>query len=675
MVSSHKAFNTSPVRRIGFVWGKPAMARASWWFGLLCVYRPAVSSVTGLSFLPGAARVFPRCILISVRGLLAWSVFFSLAAYFAGAAVLQARLAGEPFNKVSYAHVVAPWRWKEIPLLRGEAFLAQARENSGKGRHGEAFALLRMGLARRPEDLESRLMLAGYYTGFLRRDLGVRVLFEGLRHGIVTEDYLGAAISYLQDADLPDQVVAFCRQAREAIAPVASARRVIDSAEAGALLELGNVDDARRLVSALAAPEEGWARRLRLQVALAARDYKVALEDVRDWTRRQPGDPDLWALYVGVCRQAGLFSEMDSALVRLRALNPSKPGFATMSVVQNQLAGRSREAMVALDELLFRFGSNRSLLDGLAGELGSAGGVDLLERLETAMNEHGHDLQHVRFGRLVAQMENADWNQARVTRDLLGVRREKLSPAIKLYVQISEALIDYCMTGAPAAKSTVMEQLARHDGRLRLYLQIADCMMAAGRWEGAREALVLAEGAYPESLRIAQRRRQVDTALADARSEERLDAAPVETSPTVSAPIFFRTIDADMAAGRMEAALRNLDETKRQSPSWWAENRGEVEQREIALCVNLEDLSRLKLAVSQALRDAGAPRAEEMLAVAERARAEKKIAAARVVLTEIVRRWPDHGRARAALASTAAARAPAARDDSEGFSATRSPST
>lgn len=646
------------------------MARANWRLGLLCVYRPAVSSVTGLSFMPVAARVFPRCVLISVRGLLAWSAVFALAAYFAGAAVLHARLAGEPFNKVSYAHVIAPWRWKEIPMLRGEAFLAQAREHSSKGRHGEAFALLRMGLARRPDDAKSRLMLAGYYAGFLRRDLGVRVLFEGLGHGIVTEEYLGAAISYLQDADRPDQTVTFCREARRAVVLDARARSLIDAAETGAWLELGDIDAARRLVSALATPEEGWVRRLRLQVALAGRDFDGALEIVRDWTRRQPVDPELWALYVGVCRQAGRFSEMDVALARLRALNPAKPGFATMSVVQNQLAGRMREASAALDELLFRFGSNRSLLEGLAGELGSAGGVDLLRRLETAMDEHGHDLQHVWFGRLVAQMEASDWNQARVTRDLLGARRERLAPAIKQYVQISEALIDYCLTGASAAKSTVLEQLAKHDGRLRLYLQVVDCMMAAGRWDGAREALVLAEGAYPESHRVEQRRRRVAPAFAAKRAEGRPEGIPAVVPPAVSAPDFFRALDADMAAGRAEAALRTLDETKRRSPSWWAGKRVEIEQYEVSLCVALDDLSRLKLAVSQTLRDAGAPKADEMLAVAERARADNKIAAARVILTEIVRRWPDHGRARTA-AAVAATPSPAARGDPRDIGAAR----
>jgi hypothetical protein len=99
-------------------------------------------------------------------------------------------------------------------------------------------------------------------------------------------------------------------------------------------------------------------------------------------------------------------------------------------------------------------------------------------------------------------------------------------------------------------------------------------------------------------------------------------------------------------------------------PSWWEDKRIEIEQREIALRVLLEDLSRLKLAVSQALRDAGSQRSEDLLVLAERAHAEKKIAASRVILTEIVRRWPDHGRARAALASTASARAQEARGDS-----------
>ena len=644
-----------PSHRLTFVWGRPANAPAPWRAGLFCSFRLGKSLLTGKPFLPAmAAGLYPRAMIVSIRGLLCWGALFAVLVYFGGAAMLHTRLAAAPCNQIRYSDLVSPWRWSEIPDLRARATLEHARASHKNGRFTEAFHLLRAGLARRPADADARMLLARMYVVLLRRDQAEALIFEGLEHGEVDPPRLQEALALLGESDRPSRVVDFCRGARSAGRAGQGARVLLAACEAEALLEAADPRAAAELIDDPTLPPDVPIRRARVKTALALGNREDAIAFARDWTRDRPRDGEALATLVGVYREAGRFADMEESLAALRRLNPANPDFVSMGVLQNLLAGRRAEARAAFDELIFRFGADRSLLSTLADGLGGLGDLEMLDLLEDVYRERGFDPQGLWMNRVVVLIGRGDWAAAREAQGALAARKETLTDAIRVFTETSGALIDYCIDGTPVAKSEVLEMLVRHRGRLKLYLHIADAMLAARRWEGARDVLLLAEGSFPQSRRLAVRRERLApelAALAGAetrRAEDERRASEGAGAPA-SAAAFLAAVESDLRAGNAGFALRRIGTIRREAPSWLPDVRDKIDGLELDTVLSMDDLPRLKQAARDHLREGRAGRVERIVEAARVAGADGRTAVARILLGEVLRMDPRNAAALAVL--------------------------
>jgi len=644
-----------PEARISFVWGTPSYVPAPWRFGLVCVFRRGKANDDRGYFIPAmGAQIYPRVFLFSVAGLLRWGAIFSFVLFFAVAGVLQVYLSRDSFNVIRYPDLVCPWRWGELISLRGRGMLAQAKNLHAKGRPIEAYRLLRAGLERYPQDGEARFILAYIYLALGQRGRADALLFEGLARGTCDLRFIKDAIALLRDSDRPDRLIDFCRKARARSPQDVEARNVLVETEALASLELGMPQDALALIGDLPDAPPALLGRVRVQAYLALGDVDAALEATRVWSSTAPNDPEALAMAVGLNRQAGRFVDMDRQLVALRALAPANPSFTAMGIVQNLIAGRKTEAEVAFEQAVFRFGSDISLLESLARDLGKIHEFEMLDRLEMVFNEQGFDRQLVWFSRLSAQMELSDWAGAQRSIGLMGEKDAKLAPNIQIFRQTSEALVDYCLNGNPAAKSTVLDLLSRHPAKLKLYLDIFDRMASSARWDGAQDVLVLAEGAFPQSRQIQQRRKVLEPALAAltaAVAEKVLSKnppTPAEPAPSSDARVLLGLLS--KTDENPESALKTIEAVRRQAPPWWkGETVDEVERRELEFIVKIDDLPRLKLMTNMYLRDQRASRFDAVCNLAVAARQSGNKAAAQLLIGEILRREPQNNAANALL--------------------------
>lgn len=654
-----------PRRRLGFVWRRPGGAPAPWRLGFLCIYRRGRSPVTGQPFVPSTgSRVYPFGFVICMRPLLAWLLALAFAGYFAGAGALHARLQEDPLNRVAYADLVAPWRWSRIPRLRAETTLARGKQLHDHGQINEALFLLRVGLERCPEDVDARVRLASIYLVLSRRDLADAEFFNSLKAGVVNDALIRDALAFLQDSDRPAQLLDFCRQARQTAALGVAARQSLVAAETSALIELGRASEALASLASVPDASPAFLAQTRARIALASEDVAAAEDAVAAWIAAAPRSPEALAMGVGVSRQAGLHEEMDRRIADLRAVAPDNPSFASMGVVQNLLAGRNAEADAAFDELVFRFGGDVRVLEAMARDLGKIQAFAMLDRLETVFAEHGFDSQILLFSRLNARMDAADWRGAEHGLAALGARADTLSDNIRAFRQTALAILDHCVTGAPAAKSTALDLLVKRPVRLKLYLQIHDWFCSASRWEGARDVLVLAEGAFPGSRRLDERRRALEPRLlarSDAQAktaretERKKDEPRVEMQSAGSLLAALATLEKQSA---WSESLRMIESARRRAPAWLPSIRNRLDQAELRAALGLDDLPRIKLSASNCLRDGGASNATEICALARSARAQDRSSAARLLLSEVLRRSPGQPEASALLAEWAAKEGP-----------------
>jgi tetratricopeptide (TPR) repeat protein len=440
--------------RLRFVWGTPVDVPGPLRFGLVCAYRKSRQQTAAESASPKikTRKRPPLTLVVSIRGLLAWALAVALLVHLGIAACLYSRYRPTPNNLVTYADLVLPWRWADVPVVRARSRLMQAKEDVREGRYAPAFDGLRLGLSRYPQDADARLQLALFYVASFRRDRADALLFEGLDYGDPGLGFLRDAIAFLKDSDRPDQLLGFTVKACAAVAdpsPDRSAKlRLLAATGADALLALRRHQEAVALIESLSPPDPEIAGRIRMVAALETSRPAAAV-----------------AACVEVYRRTGRIEEMEQALVRLRRLNPANPGFASLAVVQNLLAGRDDAACAAMEDLVYRFGGYPQVLDSLA-------------------------------------------------------REKTLAPDVQVFQKTAAAVIEPCARGTPAARLVLLDLFSRYRGRLKLFASTVDWLVEAGHWPAAGDVLALAERGFPQSRQPVELRQRVAPELARIASEE-----------------------------------------------------------------------------------------------------------------------------------------------------------
>lgn len=644
--------------RIKFTWGKQGPAHTPWHLGLFAIHRRSTKGVPDFAYLSERVqRLYQKkTVFISVRGLLVWTCALAAAAYFSGAfAILQIQRR-QPHCQITYADLVLPTRWAGLDELRGAALLEQARDEFNAGRFMSGFNLLRSGLARKPGDTRARLDLSTLYVQLRLRAQSDRLLLAAFDQGYPGAAFLSEAYAKLAEGDNPGLLDTFLQKARDTFAaaggPPADAR-LIEELSLNAALRAGRQEEAGRLAARLYPENSDQRLRKEIQIALAAGDTARAVALAEVWERLRPSDQEVVAMVAGVYRKAGRHEDMQAAIRRLRALNPSHAGHATFGVVQNHLAGRTVQAREALEDWFFRFGSDDRSLAQLSRDLSKVGADDLLARVEEVVREHGFDPQSVLVGRLFAQIDARDWERAVVTRDRLAEILPRMKPADRLAITVATTLVTACVDAGSGNQEIFIEAFLRSPGSLEFNRRMLEALVACGRLDTAAQLVTLVEGSYPESQYVARISADVTARrLAQVQAEEA--ARPAARQPGAPAYTGADALWADLkeleSAGKPDEALRRIRAVRAAAPKWLPAAEEALLLREIDLALQADDMPLLQLTLRNGLR----LRPESAGGVLERAvrwREEKRTTEALLVAREILRRRPDFQPALQAVAA------------------------
>jgi tetratricopeptide (TPR) repeat protein len=218
---------------IRLVWGNPSVPAGRWHAGLLNLkFAPKGATLANAAANPDPWLAFrthrPH---VSLRGVLLWAFGLLLVAHCAGAFVIQRRLErASPRNRVAYADLAFPWRWRHLDRLRGEALVADGRELIAARRVPEGLALLRQGLERNPADAGARLDIARTFAAMRLAPRAGKLLREALDHGYPGREAMEFAFTLAAEADAPDARIELCRLARERFLALPAEARAPDEA-------------------------------------------------------------------------------------------------------------------------------------------------------------------------------------------------------------------------------------------------------------------------------------------------------------------------------------------------------------------------------------------------------------------------------------------------------------
>ena len=642
------------LKKIRLVWSTPALPEGRWRLGLFNLQRipdPARPSMLPTAALPRYWKKYLHHSLhLSLRGLLAWGAVAALAAYFAGAALLLRRLEqANPRNRVAYADLVNPARWSELDRLRGEGFVLHGRDLLKRGEFANGLNLLRLGLAKNPADHSARLEVARLYAALRLRAQAEKLFLDGLAFGYPGRESLEFAFGLAADADRPGDWAALARLARERFSALPPENRTeaealwLDQQTARALRAAGEPGEALALIEGRYPPDHPLRRESAVVRLLEAGRATEAAALAEAWAGAAPRAPEPLRLLARARREAGDFPAMETALARLRGLDPAKPDAALYAIAQNQLAGRPEAARAALDELLFRHGASPSVYAAAAAilvELRLPGGLD---RLEQELRERGLPLRPVLQARLQLAVALRDWpGVLSRAEEIRAARGAAAADTHATWLETASRLARACLDGASGTQAALVEAVTDRPGTLRLYKLLLESLLDSGRVATARQILVLAEGPYQNARAIVALRHRLETALA---ADSPAPAASAEEAP--NAPDSFETMassfDRCISLNDTDGALELIASARRSRPEWLSAAESRLDALELPARARGGDPLRLQfLARATLARDPSAP--DRLLALAREIESEKPAFRlnALLLLKETLRRAPDH---------------------------------
>ncbi|MCU0791989.1 MAG: hypothetical protein MUE42_03880, partial [Opitutaceae bacterium] len=361
------------LKKIRFVWPTPPLPEGRWRLGLFH-YAQSIDPARPLP--AGGVPAYWKGYLhhtltFSLRGLLVWGALLAVATYFAGAGLLYLRHErANPHNRVGYWDLALPHRWSERPRLQGEGFILLARDKLAEGRFQEGFALLRLGVERAPRNAAARLDLARLFVALRLRPQAEKLLHDGLAHGYPGREFLEFTFALAAEGDQPDAWLSLCQLARQSLdstpdAP-ASEQAWLDRQLVRALITDGRLGEAAAHLGTRYPESDPFRREITLLDLLEKGDAATAAALATRWAEEQPRSPEPLRLLVRALRESGDFAAMDSALARLRALDPARPDALLYAITQNHAAGRPEAARFAHQALIFRHGASPAIHATLA---------------------------------------------------------------------------------------------------------------------------------------------------------------------------------------------------------------------------------------------------------------------------------------------------------------------
>jgi cellulose synthase operon protein C len=592
--------------------------------------------------------------MISVRGVLLWFVALSISGYFLGAAGLAYWFHKKPFNRVSYADLVLPWRWSQLETLRGQANIDQAEDEIKNGNYRAAFAFLRTGLARYPDDAEARLKLANMFIAIRLRAEAEKTLINAFDHAYPGGDYLKAAVGILEASDNPEFLITFCDRGRAAL----SARnngwtpdaRFLDGIKVKVLFNLNRPDEAVALVEKYYSTDFEFLTMARVARAISHKNLAAAEAELAAWLAARPNSELALIMAVRVYRAAAKGPELQAAILRLRSRYPREPAHISLALSASLQLGQVQEALDLLDLSVIRFADKPAAYVDWAEAIAESGNDAALARLEQLVTETNQNPQSVIYTRMMAQISRQAWAEAEASSARLEAFYPKVSPRMQALHNVAKALLETCSQPLKGAENTLANTVTGGWVSLQFYVRIVDILARSERYKVALEVITLAEGYYPTSRYLALKRTELTPKL-EAQIAGRVRALdetiPSNASETVippDAPALFAKLDSLAAAGQggVSEALRISGAVRKAAPPWLQDVIPELEWREVLLAAQADNTPLLQINLRAFLRGAAPAQLKRALAQAETWFNAQSRNHAVLVVREVLKVAPGH---------------------------------
>jgi Tfp pilus assembly protein PilF len=466
---------------------------------------------------------------ISVRWgrLIASAVLLLVLGWFAMAGALYFHFKyNKEFDKVSYTKMLTllPFGLKEHRVEMGNYHIERGLAEIKEGNYRDALRLLRLGVARAPQNLEGRRVLAEFYEIALKRhDIAADQLIKGLTQGGIEDiDYLKQTLRVLLRYQMDEKIQAIADEYLPAEPELNDINRTLAFGAANANYLRGNYDRADDYLIGYKLLDSLEGVLLSAQISWDRGNKVSAITKMEESVQKFPNSEPLLMQLSRYHRELG---EIDEARRYAILRNVSDPLSAAprleLLYIYNRSGDTEREQRET-QRMLQQFRNDEPALQALANFAADTGNIDLSRRTYEEALENEFSIDAFALLLIESHLVSEDYTGAlNFAEELIKEKPDWLSERAAIFNSL-RAVASYGINRPDLGEIYLQTFLDEDNNQPQTYLAVARRFTKIDRHQQARKVLMAAYQKAPTNQKILSELIRTELTLGNTQNLNRL---------------------------------------------------------------------------------------------------------------------------------------------------------
>jgi Tfp pilus assembly protein PilF len=439
--------------------------------------------------------------LLGALSLLAVVGWFSLA----GALYFHFKYNKE-FDEVSYTKMLTllPFGLEEHRVEMGNYHIDRGLKEMQEGNFRDALRLLRLGVARAPNNLEGRAVLAEFYEIALKRyDIAADQLKKGLeRGGIEDIDYVKRTLRFLLRHQLDEEIQTIADKYLPEEPELTDINRTLAFGAANANHLRGNYDRAEDYLSNYQLIESLEGLRLSAEISWDRGNQLSAINKLEQSLRRFPNSEPLLMQLSRYHRELGEIDEARRYAILRNVSDPLSMAPRLELLYIYNLSGDEERERRETQRLLVQFRDDERALQSIANFAADTGNFELARRTYEEALENEFNIDAFALLLIEAHLVNGDYSGAlEFCEELLKESPDWLNRRWAVFNSL-RAVASYAVNRPDLGDIYLQDFLKESGNAAETYLAVARRFDNIDRVQQSRRVLLVAYRNNPTNQKI-----------------------------------------------------------------------------------------------------------------------------------------------------------------------------